>query len=382
MSQGIKAESERMTNKPRKKAWSDRRSGRVIILLSFAGLFALMFWMAMRSRRTVLTNGGLIVDNKDLNFGEILENGQNERILSIANPTSEDIQIEQFSSSCGCLSVKPEALLIPSGGSQDIRVSINVGLESLKNGRDVSDNSIKVELIPKISHLEPYLSHSWTIEGRIRTLFNIEPHSIDFGILREGERYLSKTVHLTSSVPLDKLTVVCPPDLGSAMITKSKAGENRFEIKITPSSKLPQGRFHFNVTIKPAGAHEERIPFVTIPIEGIVRGDFQLLPQDLILGATRIGQSVTEEVVIFSRTSRPYEVLRVDTVSNDTTVEPGPPSEASLKLFRVTQRIFESGMHTRSVRFLLCDSDKKLTYVFLNLSYLGVLADRSAGGQE
>jgi hypothetical protein len=65
------------------------------------------FWWGANMDSRVRPNGGLIVNESHLNFGEVWETDKFEITLPIQNPTEKNVQIARFDSTCGCASITP-----------------------------------------------------------------------------------------------------------------------------------------------------------------------------------------------------------------------------------------------------------------------------------
>src|SRR5260370_32367708 len=83
-----------------------RRLGRVMSLGLLVGACGFAYWLGQSSPDKP-SIGGLVVEQKDLDLGDVWESDNFAHTLLIKNPTQEAITIEGFASSCNCVSVTP-----------------------------------------------------------------------------------------------------------------------------------------------------------------------------------------------------------------------------------------------------------------------------------
>ena len=101
------------------ETWRKSRRRCLTLLLGVVCLFVCVFWMTInRSAFSVHTNAdtfGLLIPKESLNFGTVWEEEKFSWTVPIENHEAESVEIESFSSSCSCLSIKPKSLVIGPG---------------------------------------------------------------------------------------------------------------------------------------------------------------------------------------------------------------------------------------------------------------------------
>ena len=69
---------------------------------------------------------GLVVNQSDLEIGEVWEEKDFETVLPIYNQTATPIEVVNFAVSCGCLMVEPRSLTIPAKEIALVRLRLDL----------------------------------------------------------------------------------------------------------------------------------------------------------------------------------------------------------------------------------------------------------------
>src|SRR5579871_5337245 len=72
------------------------------------------------------TMDGLFIDSTALNLGELWEDPDCVRTLTVENRNDRRIEIVNFSTSCDCTSIEPRSLSLEPGQSREIRVKLDL----------------------------------------------------------------------------------------------------------------------------------------------------------------------------------------------------------------------------------------------------------------
>ena len=349
-----------------------RRRGRLAALVVLVASCAAACWVGTR-----YVSGhppaGLVVAEKDLDIGEVWEQEAFPWKLTISNNTKQDIEIERFLTSCGCISIEPASLMIPAGKQAPLQVTLNLTQNSGDNSQPFN-----VDIRPLIGGQSQQTAASnmpelrFTIHGRTRRLLRLSPGKVSFfgKKLFQGQTLPSKTVVASPTIPLDSLNATCPSSLAIVEVARPKEHPDHFELKVTPRDNLPVGPFHFDVRLEPVSKNA-RYPDMRLPVEGQVSSDVQATPDSLVLGERRVGETVVEMITLRSESDTPFEVINVQTASDDTVVEPATLSGIHEKAFRVAQKITKPGKQSSSARFSLRSTSGRNSTVIMKVIYLG-----------
>lgn len=371
-------ESESMASSSPSKPWPESRNGRIAVLAGIVGLFVPVFWLAMKTRQMLAaTPAPLVVPANELDVGDVWEQGAFQHKLTIQNTTAKNIVIDGFRSTCGCVSVEPSALKIPSGQKADVLVTLNLKLSPRQDSND-----FQVTIAPEIRD-DPGVQPVWKIRGRARRLMKLTPVGISYydNRLIQGQVFPSQTVIVTPAIVLDSLLAKYPAELATVEIARCQERHNDFQVNITPQKGLPLGPFLFDVLLEPV-SKDKFLPIVKLPVEGRVMGDVQALPDSLALGARGIGETLTETITLRSISGVPFEVTRIKPDFKDTTVEPITVAGVSDKAFRICQHITRSGKQMFSLRFFVIKKNGECSTVLVNVSYHGTPVNEAALDRE
>lgn len=280
---------------------------RLALVAAIGGLSFCSWWFWHARSTGGPDRTGLEVEVSALDFGEVWEQEDFQWELPIYNNSAESIEIAEFGSSCGCFSVTPSSLAIPSNEFRSIRLCFDLKLNDQER-RSLSSTPVRFTLRPKVtSHL--LRSLAWDIRGKVRSIFTELPTGLDFGdACVHGKPSPTRAFCCTSRVPLE--TMVAESDLSAATceVVCTDDDHRSFEVGVTPWSDLPVGPFDFSVRLVAVDREGNRLPAVRVEVSGEKVQDVALTPRLLVLGALRIGEAADHRVCLRSRTGQPFTV--------------------------------------------------------------------------
>ncbi len=232
----------------------------------------------------------------------------------MTNPGTGEVDIEDFSSSCTCSSISPRSLVIPSGQTRTIRLTIDL----TGHAPQYQDNSVhefEVSLAPRIKTGSPRSSEVWAVRGRVRTVIQVKPSVVDLGRYSE----------LAQPLPAGSVEVMVAEAVRS-VATRSSTTQfhaslepvghtpGRRKLTVTPVGKLRVGPISSHVTLLSHGKEGRRLPPKEIRITGEVLPDVQASPPAVLFGAKMVGEKVEDTLTLRSLVGQPFrlERLRVD----------------------------------------------------------------------
>ena len=297
----------------------------------------------------------LSVADKDLNLGDVWEQDNFPLQLTIRNDTKGPIEIERFSTSCGCASIEPRSPTVPPRMGLPVRVTLNLTMAS---GPDTRDFAVRV--VPWIADPSRRVPSAilqqdpFTIRGRTHRVLRLSVRRIDFGRqkLFQGQAFPAQSVIVIPAVQVDSLKAACPTTFASVDVVPSDGHGKEIEVRVTPQRALPAGPFRFDVTLQAYGTGE-RYPVARIPVEGVILSDIQAFPDSLVLGDRKIGETVTETITLRSASDTGFDVIGIKSDSADTLVEPTTVPGIEDAVFNIAQKITKLGRQATFTRFLL-----------------------------
>ena len=300
---------------------------------------------------------GLAVENAALDLGEIWEQTEyvHELVIRNQNPVTEEIQ--DILPSCGCLSVEPRTLNIPSGGTATVRLKID--LASRKPGEiGLANRPFVVEIWP-IRKRSPERREGWQVHGIIRSRVTLDILALDFGDEPVcGQPPLSRKVIARIHVPDVKLQVKAAPAHVTVEARPHLGSGDAFELTIAPKSLLEAGPFRCKVSLDLITDSGKRLSGVILPVSGRMRPEVRALPSRLVFGPRRVGQTVEATVTLQAPAGELWSVDHIELQSDDVRVERfDSPRIVSRQTFRIRQRAIR--VLSRAWSASSCAKDKR-----------------------
>ncbi len=274
-----------------------------------------------------------------LNFGTQWVNHKFPWNLRLANPGSEVVHISRIETKCGCTTPLSSTLSIPAGGEADIPLLIDLSTDDLKEEWTFSTD-IQVHVAGEAKPRE------WTVSGQVRRALMFSQPFIDFGDQLIANRNPQAAVlEIEAMVPVETIMCELDPTYGRAEVTPK--GENKFELRITPSNQLSLGPHGFSIQLTAViiENHTE-LPAVTVNCSGRSVSDLDVLPSRMSCGTVIVGETIIEVVSLRSRSGEPL---------GDIEIEPSPGTKVVAHNDRpntyVVEFVAEAGMSHATVHF-------------------------------
>ena len=303
-------ESESVASNIPNKTWSETRRGRSVIIVGMVGLFVLVFWMAMKSRRMVTPTPVLVVDEQHLSFGETWEDPAFVWTLPIRNTTNQDVEIAGFETSCNCGKIEPSSLTVPAQGTAEVRLTLN--LLSTHSEPDHAGKDFKVAIQPRITK-GAGAQAGWIVQGKVKQPFAIDPPVIDFAeSLVRGQPITPRSADLTCGIDVIELTSHCDSPFFKAKVTREGTEPRRFRLVVQARADMPSGFFNHQVRLTAVTPSKKEVSGA-VPVVGRVIEDVGFQPEVLIFGAKPVGAMLQETVTLQSRSGQDFELKAIDT---------------------------------------------------------------------
>jgi hypothetical protein len=313
-------------------------------------------------------NSGLVVSEEHLHFGDVWLDKDFRWRLPITNTTAHAVHIVTFGTSCSCTAVRPASLEIPPGETVAVELQIDLTPPAPP---ETSSWNVSFRVVPQIEDgTGP--SREWLLGGRVRAPFTVVQR-LDFvgqDSLVLGEPVKPRTALLRSAIPLTDLGIECIPPVASVAIEKHDP--QHFQLTITPRSDLPVGRQR--VSLKCRFVPQEGAPVSCTPLESIVAvvNTVRVLPEAAVFGAVATGDEAAADLVLSSKTGKPFIIQNVDTDSKNVQVTPKDrPSQVSA-IYSLKVRVREQGSQAAAVRFLIRTEDRQVEEVRVPISWHGL----------
>ena len=292
------------------KAWFKTRSGRVAALLGISGLFVLVFWLTMKSRQMLAAPSMLAIDEQYLSIGEVWADPAYVVILPIRNTTNDDVEVAGFETSCSCGKIEPSSLTIPSHGSAEVRLTIDLSSANAAPNLVAKDFQISARpRIPKGSGPQT----SWVVRGKVAQPFASDPPAVDFEeSLVRGQHSQPRSVSITCGLDVAELTTQCDSPFITTRLQRESANPMRFRLEVQARTDMPNGFFNHLVRLTALTANKTQVSGA-VPVMGRVIEDVRFTPEVLAFGGEPVGARRHETVVLRSHSGAEFSVQEVDT---------------------------------------------------------------------
>lgn len=241
-------------------------------------------------------------ESPTFDFGKAIGGSQVLHTFPIKNIGQEKLKIISVSETCACTaSVLKRSIILP-GETGKIAVSLTVP----------DDNRAIEEKIFVVTNDPLQNTLVLTLKGEIFTPLKTFPENVSFGYRRS----LTSPVVKSVSLHAQKETHIRDVKIDSEHITatlKNKEGIPHVDVQLLRT--LPIGKFAHNIYIDYEYKGQKTV--FTIPVFGEVLGDLQVVPQHLFLGLIKDPASVSKTIMISSRNNQPFQILTVNTDTQD-----------------------------------------------------------------
>jgi len=335
-----------------------RRTLACLALLASVGFMA--SWFIARRRSSVESNAGITIVEDALDFGEAWVQESFEWTLPFHNSTDQGIEVVDVRVSCNCVEIEPTSFPLPPKQTVPVHLSLNL----MPSGNEIGSQPLRdfsVRIVPVTKNTMPG-QLGWELRGSVRSPVYVSASVIDFAEnLVLGQTFKPQSVTVKCHAPMQELKADCDSDLASAELirvvtpnSRSSPGSSapgEYEVRVTPSQTLPEGRFDFRIQLMGKTAEGESFPAIPVRVVGRVVSDVRGLPESLRFGTVAAGDVVEGAVELFSLSGDVFAVSSVKLGPNVLGVEPASSEPAMWHVFRIKYEGTGSGQQQSSVTF-------------------------------
>jgi len=358
------------------KRWRDCKLALAVFALAvIVGVLAGFLRVRTSSPKVLLE-----VDPSRLDLGKVFVSEAFRFSLPVKNVSNRDVEIPEIRSSCRCTSFDPIPLTIPAGDSASINAVIDLSAGSPEEAA-LPWRPFSVRLVAVIRDQLPKSCPQWEVRGTVRTPLVFSPWAPEFaeGDLARGGEFRSLDVGIISHSPLRQLSATCDEGLAAVRVVPTAGKEGNYQLAVAPRAGLQLGEYVFQIRFRGITADGEQFDGVPLRVRGTVVDDVEMLPPMILAGAVTVGQTVTDTVVLRSRSGKRFAVTEVRPASGEVRCEsPADADTAAQCKFRITLHASEVGSQQFEVTFTVRTSaDSEGRALPLRLAYFGLM-QRSA----
>jgi len=338
----------------------------IVCLLSLASVAFSAFWILSRRVSSLESNGGITIVEDALDFGEVWVQESFEWTLPFCNRTGRSVEVLDVRTSCGCVRVEPSSFVLAARETVPVRFFLDLTAAGAEIGTEPL-RDFSVQIVPVARSAIPG-QVGWMLRGSIRSPVYVSASTIDFAEnLVSGEPFEPRWVTVKCHALMQELGVECNTDLVSAellpLVASNSAGSGRagvpaeYELRVTPSRALPEGRFDFQIRLTGKTAEGESFPEIPIRVLGSVVSDIRSLPETIRFGTVRAGQVVEATVELCSMSGNPFAITDVSLGPHVLSVEPAASEPAVSHVVKIEYEGKGSGQQESSVSFQTRDGE-------------------------
>ena len=232
-------------------------------------------------------------------FGNVARGSKSEFVFEIQNSYEEDVHIADVKTSCGCTT---PTITRPT-------------LKTWEKGAIIATLNTKAFVGPRTSTLtviidKPFYAEvQLNIVGNIHSDVDFQPGSVLFGEVEQGQ-------------PAVQEIAITYRGRSEWQIVDVRSVNTHLEVELSDHRRVPGGvMYKMLVSLKadaPAGnvfdtlnliTNDDRLPSVSLPVEGRVVPPLAISPSTLFLGMLRPGQTITKQLVVTGK--HPFRITTI-----------------------------------------------------------------------
>jgi hypothetical protein len=341
----------------------------VLVLICGVGTyFGTVATIPSPSRPTKPSQASLVVSPSSLNFGEVWESGHFNSQIEFENRGNRSINITHLQSSCQCLAIDPQAIIVPSGESR--RVSIAINLLAKRPSGQAEDWDVQLPLIAKWDEGGDGPEQSeWLIHGKVKSIVSVSPGILDFGdqlVLGNQAPPIKAVIRVKK--PGTRVNIKTTPEGFSVALEKSPQD---YTIIVTPPRSLPVGAFDQIIGMELSSEHDgTTLPESRIRVRGEVSHRVVAVPPIIHLGLLKVGTTAVGTTTIRSRTGRSFDISKLLTSPDGSQVD--VTKSADGYGISIRQKVESPGTGSATMTLLAKVSDGEIIPVDIAWDWYGI----------
>ncbi len=291
-------------------------------------------------------NSPLVVDAIALNIGKAWVTDSLPWKFSILNVDDQPVIISRFETSCGCTSISPRGLTIPSGERREICAYIDLQRQfDVSRKFDGQPFLITVRPVIKGAGTDD-LGSPWPLSGYVHNCIGISAKKIELGDLNgDVEQHKPDVLAIAPSEPAKELELTMDtshcrpvPSKIDIAVDRRQSTNEISPIALVVSADVPIGRHDWQLRV--CATHSDGSPCgtVIIPVTVNVLGDVNVDRAMVAFGTLDVGATATTTVSVFSRTGRNLVISDISSSSQSLVVNSSTSGARQTHLVQITLR--------------------------------------------
>ena len=349
-----------------------------IWILTLGGACAFSIWLGYPKKFVPPPNAGLVVDEKELDFGEAWEAPAFPWKFTIQNPTTKDVDVKSFWSSCWCAKAEPTSIIIPARGNAQLSfvLDLSAAFSGKQNSNQSETNPVEqlfeAQVVPEFDYPHPPNVRPWTIKGRVVRTLSISPSSLElYEGCACGVPFPRQKAIITAETRLAAIVAYCPEGSGHVASVQPLLGsQKKWELELSLSSDLRPGPFKFEISLHPVTSAGRSLGAVRVPVQGLIHPEVSLVPNVIHIGSRLVGDQMHEKLALRWNAVKREAIdgVRLRHSSTNVTVSLGPSGDT----VDVAITVDAPGQNTQLVRVELILTSGRVIISPLAITYYGM----------
>jgi len=248
----------------------------------------------------------LAVDSRELDLGAVWAEPAHQHSFRVVNASDKAVVVDRITVSCDCTSVAPASFTLEPGAGQEVTATIDLARAS----GDAADRTQKPVDSTITFVFDDGRMQSFTLRGTASYPF-AAPSSLVFDeAIPVGGVAIPKRFTIWKDHRIAQLNVTVSPADGELTEVASLATATSSTFDLVPAMNRPLGRFEFTVEVEAVAEEDgKRHGPMPVRISGRIGADVKWSPDDVLLIAADSQATAEEDVVLWSESGEPFEIL-------------------------------------------------------------------------
>jgi hypothetical protein len=357
----------------------------MFILATFSAAGASAIWLGRITNRAARENGRLVISDQALDIGDVWSQKDFRWTLPIENKGSAQVHVQKFLASCGCVAIEPQSFSLAPGATRKINLTMDLTrVDAVGDPSESISRAFRICLAALTESTVGSTLTRWTLTGKVKSLLTLPngDHTVHLGAAEQlivGRPFPARNLSLKSTIPLHSVSVGANPTTVDASATVSPESDSSLVLlRIAPRQDLPAGPFESNLSLVATTASGQTLPPTDILVKGVVHSDIAFTPEMYSFAPAPVGATVNGEVVVFSRTGRPFRLDELTSTHDDLkAIAIGGAQQPPYRL-SLTQHVSRPGANRRELRISVRHDDGRVGEATLPVHFVGVSAASTA----
>jgi hypothetical protein len=248
------------------------------------------------------------------NFGNVPWGAQLTHKFTITNIYNVPFVVEDATVSCGCVSVKKPAGVIPPRGTAELEANMDTRKAGATGKPKIVNVFVRLSSVPQNPGEKVFASSTvLSVQCLAQTNIRYSHEKMQFGVVNLGqqgqsqlfiEHFVAPGFDITGVVPHNE-----PVDVTVEKVQPRMGGLVGYRVVATLKTNAPAGEIKYEVQLK---TNDPVTPVLDVVMEGIIQAPLVASPNNRNVGNVKVGEVVSMNVVIRGQPGKAFKVMKVE----------------------------------------------------------------------